>query len=484
MFRPKADQPKFKFRRTPPPDYQSRSTKMKIFGLLALLMGVLWAAERARDPQSWDWFWRLEQRPEQVRNRLDPKPSRTAHDAPGTIVQTSAESPAAADGETEGEEEDKNVDPTELAWRQGWKENYSLLDPTERTLLFEILAQGRGEHKLGPTSLEAANKLVLKLNDNWNSYGMAAYQSLAELKPDERESWEKILREVNERWSQKTRPALEAAAHGVQVPPEQLPGLEYFQQTLDQLALNLVKDDSPLRPDEGDMWFRLMNRAAHTPEEELSKASLHGITYLQMFKQSSHYRGDPIHIRGIVRGAWKTPAVNNPWGLQDYYVLWIHPDGGPNSPIVVHVRSLPAGFPEVKERGDDGKWQKLHEDVTVDGYFFKRQAYLGLDGTYAAPLLLAKSVNWQPRVAALDRNPGWEWNVSNILWVVAATLSITLVAVGMIYWRMREQERYSVNDEAVARADMSALKDVELTPTVEEGLRNLEKTYQPPRPRT
>ena len=84
----------------------------------------------------------------------------------------------------EAVEEEAAPDPAELAWRQGWKETYGLLDSTERTLLFEIAAQGRGEHKLGPGALKLANELVLKLDDNWKAYAEAAFQSLAELKPD------------------------------------------------------------------------------------------------------------------------------------------------------------------------------------------------------------------------------------------------------------------------------------------------------------
>lgn len=479
MFRPKSDKPDFKLRRTPPPNYQQRSTKVKVFALVALLMGVLWAAERSRDPNSWDWFWRLEQKPEETRNRLEPKLSRGTHDAPGTIVQSNEP----ADETVEEDASEPPAEPTELAWRQGWKDIYAQLDPTERTLLFEILAQGRGEHRLGPAALDQASQLVLKLNDSWNSYGEAARQSLADLKPDDRESWQTILREVNDRWSTRTRPPLEAAAQGVAVPSEQVAGLRRFQETLDRLALNLVRDDSPLRPDESDIWFRLMSLAARTPAADLRKQALRGVTYLQMFKQSNHYRGDLIRIDGIVRGGWKARAVNNPWGLEHYYVLWIHPTDGPNAPIVVHARTLPEGFPEIKERAEDGQHAKLHEDVVLDGFFLKRQAYLGADGTYTAPLMIAKSVHWRPELSSESRrSQRWEPTLSSWPWIVAGTLGFSLLVVGIVYWRLREQEQYHASAEAIAQADMSLLQGVEIRPSIEDGLKQLERTYTPKRP--
>ncbi|WP_425617661.1 hypothetical protein NA78x_001344 [Anatilimnocola sp. NA78] len=452
---------------------------MRIFGIVALLMGVLWIAERASKPNSWNWFWRLETQVEDVKSRLEPKLSRTAHDEPGTIVQTSK--PAQGSDEEPAEElpEEVQPEPSELAWRQGWKEIYSQLDPTERTLLFEILAQGRGEHTLGPASLEQASKLVLKLNEQWNAYGEAAFQSLAELKPDDRDAWQKILREVNDRWSQQTRPPLEAAAQGASLQGEQLAGIHLFQKSLDRLAMNLIKDDTPLRPDESDIWFRLMTQAQHTPDGDLRKQAATDMTYVQLFKQSSHYRGDVVQMRGIVRGAWKATAVHNPWGVKDYYVLWIHPLDGPNAPIIVHLQELPEGFPKIKERSADGTLTKLHEDVVVTGFFFKRQAYLGLDGTYTAPLMIAKTVDWKQELSSDARSAARQWEVTlpGFLWIVAGTLAVTMLVMGFIYWRVREQEKYSLHDEDVATADMSKLGDVQLTPTVEEGLKQLEQDF-------
>lgn len=462
------NEPKFKFRRTPPPNYHNRTTKLKVFAVVAAVILVLAIAERARHPNAW-WFRHVPEVDPIVNNRVEPKPSPTANDPPGTIVQTSQNTPA----ET-GEEKPEKSEPTpaELAWRQGWKEIYPILDATERTLLYEIMAQGRGKHQLGPAALEQAGMLVTKLDENWNAYGEAAFQSLAELNDDEQQSWQKVLRTANERWSKESRPALEAAAQGVAVTGEQLAHLNRFQQSLDLLNLNLVKDDTPLRPDENEIYFRLMNEAKHTPPAELEQRLMKGVTYLQMYRQSHHYRGEVLSVRGVVRGGWRLPAANNPWGITHYYYIWIHPEGGPNSPIFVHLQSLPEGFPPIKDRGADGSFTELKEDVHVLGFFLKRQVYLAGDGTRTGPLLIANSFAWN-RASVADTR--FEMTLPRFLWILSGTFGAALVAAGIIYWRIRENTRHHVHEEAIANADLSALKDVQLSLSTDEGLKQLER---------
>ncbi len=473
MFPKRKKAAKFKFRRTPPPNYSQRSTKIKVFALVAAAILILAIAERSRDPKSWEWFWRTPQHSEQLKHRLQPKTNRATQDPPGTIVQTSNQAP---EEPTEEKPEAAPPTPDELAWRQGWKEIYPLLDPTERTLLFEILAQGRGVHQLDAAALDQAGKLILELDENWNAYGESAFQSLTELKADERATWEKILRATNERWTIESRPALEAAAQGAVLQGEQLAGLNRYQHMLDRLTLNLVKDDTALRPDEKDIWFRLMKHVKEQSPAELQRQQVLGVSYLQMFKQSPHYRGDVVSFRGLVRGGWRAQTVNNPWGMTHYYSLWIHPHEGPNAPVIVHLHTLPEGFPVIKERGQDGKWTELHQDVTVTGYFFKRQAYLGADGTYTAPLLLANTVEWDPATSSEARAKSrFEMTLPRFLWIAAATLAASMLAGGLIYWRIREQEQYSLHDEDIAQADMSKLNGVQLTPSVAEGLKQLEQ---------
>src|SRR5262245_41416237 len=75
-----------------PTDFTQRSVKSKMFIYLALLMLVLAAAERARDPKTWQWLADMDkwERAEKIANRLTPSPPRTAMDDPHSFVTSDA----------------------------------------------------------------------------------------------------------------------------------------------------------------------------------------------------------------------------------------------------------------------------------------------------------------------------------------------------------------------------------------------------------
>ena len=111
------EKPKSIFRRTPPPNYQQRSVKVKVFAAAAIVIFILAILERTSDPHGWDFLFRQERKGPDVKSRLDPLPTRTSHDPPGTIVQTSG---AAQESPVDSVEEETQPDSSELAWRQGW----------------------------------------------------------------------------------------------------------------------------------------------------------------------------------------------------------------------------------------------------------------------------------------------------------------------------------------------------------------------------
>jgi hypothetical protein len=118
-----------------PADFTRRSVKIKIFMYLALLMLVLAAAERARDPKTWRWLADMDkwQQPERITNRLTPPPPRTSIDDPHSFIASDA--PPADSTPVEK----STLDPVERAWQQGWKEVLERLEDADRSLLFELL---------------------------------------------------------------------------------------------------------------------------------------------------------------------------------------------------------------------------------------------------------------------------------------------------------------------------------------------------------
>jgi hypothetical protein len=141
-----------------------------------------------------------------------------------------------------------------------------------------------------------------------------------------------------------------------------------------------------------------------------------------------------VRIRGAARMAYHVDAPPNIVGVEGYYVFVLMPEGGPNSPIMIYTLELPPGFPEVKDKTADGGMTELNEEVEFTGYFVKRMAYLAQDGTRVAPLLVAKSPVWTPRIVRADPTLP-DWRTFSLIAAALATLSVCVAM--FVYWRSR-----------------------------------------------
>jgi hypothetical protein len=250
--------------------------------------------------------------------------------------------------------------------------------------------------------------------------------------------------------------------------------LAAFQQTLVELNRRRIQDDTVFRPAEREIWFYELGRVRDVPAEDLLKQSVGEVAYLQLFDQPEDYRGQIVTIEGTARLAYRVQAPSNYVGIEEYYIYWIHPAGGPSSPIVVYALGAPAGFPAIKDRDADRGTTKLHEEVRVTGVFFKRYAYLNKDGnaTYTTPLILANTPEWKPAVQLVtaDRLPA---SLGTIGAIVGGTLALALI-VGVLFYRVASAR--SRRAKAAAReAEPASLGDLQMGPSTEENLRAMER---------
>ena len=463
----------------PPPDYTRRSVKWRIFVLVASLMVVLAIAERARDKNTWNWLWQLDQRATTedaaVTNRLEPE--RTVGDAEplGTFVAKSDSKVEASPPEAEA-----SFEPRERAWSQGWNDVYQMLEPQERTLVFQWLHYAREGQALPGLQREAAAALLSKLDTLWKDYQAAAFQSIVNLSEADQKLWTDVLRHVNQRWSGEVHAALQAKLDGP-INSEQEQALAEWQRTLDEVNLQLVQDDRVFVPSDKEILFRLLGRARQSPSRDLRKQSVGRVSYLQLFKQPKQYRGKAVTVFGTAKLAYHVEAPPNHLGISGYYVYWIHPNDGPNSPVVVYALETPVGFPEIKDRDKDGGVTPLHEQVEVTGYFLKRWAYRGKDGTYTAPLILARVPLWDAEQSKLAHAAGrTNLQTSEILTAISIALGLSLAAFGLIYWYVRRRDRIirqpeNPQEEAAA---INALQNIELRPSTSEALQQLSREAQ------
>ena len=214
---------------------------------------------------------------------------------------------------------------------------------------------------------------------------------------------------------------------------------------MDDVTAASIRDNTVSRAAEKAVWFRWLQRLRDTPPEKLLTESLGPTGYLPLFKQPRDYRGKVVTVRGVVHLAYRVAAPKNRVGISHYYLCWLRPAGGPNSPIVVYSLDLPPGVPPVKDQFEDGGMTQLHEEVEFTGLFFKRWAYQTAQDIQVAPVVLAKSPRWQAPVVVAETGPSWATLLA-ILAVAGATgIGIALIAFRrdpVMPWRrtMRRRE--------------------------------------------
>lgn len=477
-------------RRWNPPDYSRRSVRWKLFALVAALIAVLAAAEHARNPQAWQWMWRLNEigaeREEPFNNRLPPRERLASDELEGTFI-AAEENPTAGDAEADvgdatspadpAGDPPVDFDPVARTWEQAWRDVFERLEPSERSLLFEMLHGAAHHQALDPDKTPAGAALIDRAQALWDDYQTVAFQAVAELRGDDRMLWVDVLRRVNGQFATDLRPALQAVVDGRTPTGAEERTLRDFQATLETLTLARIEDDTVFRPAEREILFHLLGELRETPPDELLRRSQGTVAYLQLFKQPADYRGQIVTVEGTVKLAYRVDALpDNYLGIDEFYVYWVHPSGGPNAPIVVYALEAPPGFPPMKHKDRDRATTKLQEDVTVTGVFFKRWAYAGQDGTYTAPLVLAAAPTWHPAPPVADARPAL--GPGEYAAIVIAALLLAVCATAALWHRTR---RPRTTDDAYgpASANLAALRDVPLAPSPEEALRNLERDAQP-----
>lgn len=434
-------------RRPLPPDYQSRATRLRLLMLVGSLALVAMVASRVSDPQFWSLLG-FEQRPiaggppltadeiadESVNTQLAPQA--TEEDEVGVLSgadrRTASPPPTPVDpaepperwGVDPGEAEAERV----AATRDAWRSLLADLPGDDQLLFYAALDARRAQRQLPAADHSAWERLLDRGGQSWKAYTQRAAESLEQLPEDSRQTWESRLAWLAQRWSDHWRPQLQTwvlaapatatpaatdagktdtaqAESGTAVPPTDLGLIDQLLRQLDDVTASAIRDNTMARPAEKAVWFRWLSRLRDLPPDELRAQSLGPTGYLPLFKQPRDYRGKVVTVRGVVHLAYHVEAPPNRTDIPGYYLFWLRPAGGPNSPIVVYALETPPGFPEIRDKYVDGDMTRLNEEVEFTGYFFKRWAYQTAQDIQVAPLVLARSPQWTPPPPHADDGP-------------------------------------------------------------------------------
>lgn len=182
-------------------------------------------------------------------------------------------------------------------------------------------------------------------------------------------------------------------------------------------ALAKVRDDTFFREDDLPAWTQTWLTIRSGSVASFMQADAARVTFSELFGQPRSFRGRLVRFRGTLHRLERLRAPANHYDLDHYWQGWLEPADGPATPIVVQFLRLPAGLPT---------GLKIHEQVEVVGYFFKRYAYSASDTIRVAPLVMALEPVWEP---APPLPPGGSW--LGTLAVVTGAALVVAVAVGM-----------------------------------------------------
>lgn len=238
---------------------------------------------------------------------------------------------------------------------------------------------------------------------------------------------------------------------------------------------HLLDDVEDLTPKiEWDAWTNLAEVVRGGDERSMERASTGHVGFVQLYEQPDQYRGELVTVRGIVKRAFDLTAPKNEQGITTYYQLWLFPEGGPMSPVVVHCLELPEDFPT--SRLPNREVRNIHEPAAVTGFFLKNWAYSTGEQLLSAPLLVAKTVKWQqPEVTQIAEPPSFE--LLGALMAIAA-----FVGVAIAVWVYRTSKKIGAPPAGLAErfqtTSLDGLKNEDLGPDVGESLRSLAEDEQ------
>ena len=443
---PSLPKPSFPRRRRPAPDYSSRRSQIRLLVLVFALLAMLRVIDEARQPENWQWFVAMQTPP----STAGTNPSVPATDSTWAAIDTHPPMQAAPENPdvpvirttdnlpSAGELGRSPADhAAQDALLNGWTVVWKRLSNSQQ----DQLSRGLWTHRQGGNWDDherlAWPPLALAVRDQWTTYLNRLQQNLereqATLTPAQQQQCRDVIAQLAQT-AEGQIAALQALAEPTTPSPDQSAALGSLQKTLDERAWNAVEDNTVLRSADNEAWNRAWEFLASPEATKVAEP----VSFVQLFAQSEAYRGRAVQVRGTARLGYQVKSRSERQGIRSYYVLWLRPADDSETPMVVYVASLPAGFPPLTERTPPGDGTALREEVTVTGLHFKRWLYGSQGGPNLAPLILGKITDWSPGEAN-SAPEGYLMRRAPAAWVL--TIAVLFVACGLFGWMVSRRHR-------------------------------------------
>jgi hypothetical protein len=165
--------------------------------------------------------------------------------------------------------------------------------------------------------------------------------------------------------------------------PERIPDL---LMALRVDAMNRVVDGSVFRNGDADALFDLLLRSSNVSS---SLEAAFEIATVPLLQQPDVYRGQMIRVRGEILRVERVSVNPNPFLIDEYWKLWIHPSLDSVRPIVLVARKVPSEIAALAgSLGKESKNLSSGPSIDAQGLYLKRLAYRSGAGADVAPLLV------------------------------------------------------------------------------------------------
>lgn len=152
---------------------------------------------------------------------------------------------------------------------------------------------------------------------------------------------------------------------------------------LDDAAASRVVDGSVWRSGDFDLFYRFLDQASGLSGEGVATSGV-----LPLLQQPDVFRNQLVRTSGMVARTERIAARDNPYGISEYWQLWIRPADGADRPLIAVVPAVPA---LVKAVGPNAIVEEGPK-ITIVGRFLKRLAYQSALGADLAPVVVGRIV--------------------------------------------------------------------------------------------
>lgn len=245
------------------------------------------------------------------------------------------------------------------------------------------------------------------------------------------------------------RAALEPAAPAAQLEGAEVLPLPQLEAALDRWALQRV--------DPAAIWKAADTLAFYRLLEDPAPAWLAGQSGVQasvtaLLQQPEVYRNQRIVIPATVARAIQRQAAENPFGVSEYWELWLRPRDGSDHPLVLFVREV---TPEIAQVPADAALLD-GPAVWADGVYLKRLAHRSASGGELSPALVGKvhslAAEAAPAEPAAPAPSGW------LLVTLAALIGFSAALLIVIQHR-RQADRLRALRRAATPPDWQLVDD-------------------------